>query len=517
MSTKTKKLVIVGGGTAGWLSAGIIAAKFMDQPDTIDLTLIESPDVPTIGVGEGTWPTMRSTLKAMGISETCFFRECDASFKQGSKFVGWKDGDDADFYLHPFTLPHAYSETDFYSVWKKNFSHLSFCDAATIQGQVGERHRAPKLITTPEYAGVLNYGYHLNAAKFADLLKEHCVNRLSVKHVSDTVTQVHSDEHGFIRSLSCASFGEVEGDFFIDCSGSQALLIEQHFKQPLIDVSRYSFNNSALAVQVAYASDDADIASFTSATARSAGWIWDIGLSSRCGVGYVYSAQHISDGKAEDELRSYLHARFSEAEINKGSIRKLSFTPGYREKFWHKNCVAVGMAAGFIEPLEASALALVELSANMIRDELPIHGRASMEFVEKRFNSIFTYRWQRIIEFLKLHYCISHRADTDYWIDVKSEQSVPTDLLQQLDVWQHRPPYFRDLLQTEEIFPSASYQYILYGLGFDTNGDTVSSKYLDVGCSLVDGAMKKFIKYLDVAPSNRELINDIHRHGMRTI
>lgn len=519
MSALIKKIVIVGGGTAGWLTAGILAAEYKNNPaSNIQITLVESPDVSTIGVGEGTWPSMRATLRKIGISETDLVRQCSASFKQGSKFVGWKTGAEGDVYHHPFTIPNGYLECNLVAAWQTQFSDQPFADVVSVQNYVSESGCSPKQFTTPEYAGVVNYGYHLDAGKFGELLQKHCTAQLGVKHILDHVTHVIAAPNGDIAAINTKEVGAIEGDLFIDCTGFACLLLGQHFGIPFVDKKKFSLNDSALAAQVPYPEEISPIASSTIATAQSAGWTWDIGLSSRRGVGYVYSSAHISDEQAERELRAHIAKSVGAVVAEKVSTRKLSINAGHREQFWHKNCVAVGMAAGFIEPLEASALALVELSANMIRDELPLT-RDTMELVSKRFNSIFNYRWERIVEFLKLHYVLTERHDTDYWRDMSHPDAIPEQLQQLLLLWAQRPPYFNDLIQTEEIFPSASYQYVLYGMGFKSNINNVVkiSHQINLGLSKIRDNIDKSRKYVSLLPSNRELIDHIFKHGMQKI
>jgi hypothetical protein len=516
MEKRMRQIVIVGGGSAGWLTAGILAAEHRTNTETgIQITLVESPDVSTIGVGEGTWPSMRSTLKTIGISETEFIRECSATFKQGSKFVGWKNGRADDFYYHPFTVPNGNTNADLVAAWKFNFANLSFADAMCEQSHLCESGRAPKQTTTPEYAGVLNYGYHLDAGKFGVLLQRHCTQTLGVKHVLDHVTHINSTHDGDIESIATKSSGNIAGDLFIDCSGLSCLLIGQHFQIPFVDKKEFSINDSALAIQTPYTEENSPIASPTIATAQEAGWIWDIGLSSRRGTGHVYSGAHISDEQAEKTLRAYLAKSVGAKKAEELSCRKLSIRAGHRQKFWHKNCVAVGMAAGFIEPLEASALALVELSANMISDEMPAT-REAMAVVERRFNSRFDYRWDRVIDFLKLHYALTARTDTDYWRDASNPASFTEQLKELLVLWRYRPPYFNDFTQNEEVFPSASYQYVLYGMGFDTHTRPYN-KFKDdltLGRKGIETTLSKVPKYKAGLPSNRELIEHILKNGM---
>ncbi|MCW9016217.1 MAG: tryptophan 7-halogenase, partial [Kangiellaceae bacterium] len=417
MNKSVKKVVIVGGGSAGWLTAGVIAAEHKSNTsDGLKVTLIESPDVKPIGVGEGTWPTMRETLDKIGVSETDFFKHCEASFKQGAKFAQWVTGKPDDFYYHPLVIPKGYTKTDLVYPWQPHSDKISFGDTVCYQGHLCERGLAPKQITTPEYAGVANYAYHLNAPKLGEFLKEHCTRNLGVELVVDHVESINTDDEDYIESLSTRNNGLLTGDLFIDCTGLKSLLLGKHYQIPFVEKKSILFNDSALAVQVPYPEKDSPITSHTVSTAQSAGWIWDIGLPTRRGVGYAFAGDYISDEDADKELRAYLEPSIGKSAIDKLELRKIAFKPGHREKFWHKNCVAVGMSAGFLEPLEASALVLIELAAAKISQELPAN-RAVMKITSKRYNDLFLYRWDRIIDFLKLHYILSQREDSDYWID----------------------------------------------------------------------------------------------------
>ncbi len=336
-------IVIVGGGSAGWLTAGIIAAKHNTPTDGgpgTRVVLLESPDVPNLGVGEGTWPTMRDTLRRIGVSEVDFLRSCDASFKQGSQFINWHRGE-GEYYYHPFSAPNGYPNLNQAAHWRASHSDTSFGDAVCPQGRVCNQGLAPKKPQTPEYAFVLNYGYHLNAGKFVDLLREHCVDKLGVAHQLGHVEQVLASENGDIAALQLASGETVSGNLFVDCTGFAALLIGEHYNIPFISQRDYLFNDTALAVQAEYVTDDAPIASVTKATAQTAGWIWDIALPSRRGIGHVFSSDHTTIEKAEEELAAYLKADPTLAEVQPGP-RKIEFKPGHRERFWHRNCVAVG-------------------------------------------------------------------------------------------------------------------------------------------------------------------------------
>lgn len=450
------KIIIVGGGTAGWLTAAIIAAQHNGHlPGAPELVLIESENVPTIGVGEGTWPTMRNTLSSIGLKECDVFKRCNAAFKQGGKFVNWVSGNN-DYYYHPFTVPTGYGRIDL-APYLSDITH--FATLTNFQQDVCEAGLAPRTLAEQEYQGSCNYGYHLDAAAFGELLKEKCTNDFGVTHIVDDVKRVAVSPNGEIMGLTLENQGEISGELYIDCSGMHSILLGKALNVPMVDVSAVLFNDRALAVQVPYPSDAAPLASHTIATAQNAGWIWDIGLTSRRGVGHVYSSRYLSDDEAESNLRRYIGDA-----MNTLTPRKIEFNSGYRAEFWKNNCVAVGMAAGFVEPLEATAIMLVELSARYIADNL-IPDSAATRVIAKRFNEQMHYRWQRIIDFLKLHYMLTKRQE-QYWKDHTNPETIPDSLKDDLAIWHCRGPRVEDFKSAYELFPAASYQYVIYGMGF---------------------------------------------------
>jgi hypothetical protein len=320
---------------------------------------------------------------------------------------------------------------------------------------------APRHLETPPYAGVLNYAYHLDALSLAALLRRHAIARLGVTHVADQVVGVESDPEGGIAAVVTRGHGKVEGDLFLDCSGHAALLIGDHLGVKWIDRSHLMMNDRALAVQVPVAAAS-PIASQTVGTAHEAGWIWDIGTPARRGVGCVYASRFLDDEGAERVLRAYL-ARTA-PDIDPASIapRRLAFPTGHRAEFWRANCLAVGLSAGFVEPLEASAIVMIELSLRALVDNFPA-SRGMMEVHAARFNRQFAARWDRIVDFLKLHYLLSRR-DEPYWRAQRDPATIPPGLAGLQRLWEDQPPSSYDLPLAEEIFPAASYQYVLYGM-----------------------------------------------------
>jgi flavin-dependent dehydrogenase len=507
-----RHVVVVGGGSAGWLTAAVLAAGHGGERG-LAVTLLESPDVATIGVGEGTWPSMRDTLRGIGLPETELFRRCDASFKQGSRFDGWLDGSEGDRYHHPFMLPQGHGDANLAAAWLERHADVPFADLVGPQPHLCGRNKAPKQATTPEYAAVANYGYHFDAGKFGLLLREHCTQHLGVRHVSDHMLGVESHPNGDIAALRTREQGALAGDLFIDCTGLASLLLAGHYGVGWVSQQSVLFNDSALAVQVPYASADTEIASQTIATAQPCGWVWDIGLPTRRGVGHVYSSAHADDDEIEQALRRYIVRTGGPEDI--ATPRKLGFRPGYRQSFWHRNCVAVGLSAGFVEPLEASSLALTELSAAAISEDLPAN-RSTMDIVARRFNESFRHRWERVIDFLKLHYALTRRRDSAYWREHAEPATLPDRLRGLLELWRHRAPSRRDFDRIDEVFPSASWQYVLFGMGFRPAAGAYVRR--DARPELADGFFREAAaltrRMLPALPGNRELVAHVQRHGM---
>jgi len=459
MPNRIKKIAIVGGGTAGWLSAAIIAAHHKtDHPDGIQVVLVEASDIPTVGVGEGTWPTMKNTVRSIGIKESELFAKCHAGFKQGGKFVDWVHGN-GDFYYHPFTVPLGYGRIDL-APYVSNIEE--FAVESNFQHHVCEAGLAPRSLSEGEYQSQCNYAYHLDAGAFAEILKEFCRDNLGVQHQIGTVKDAELDSAGFIKHINLNDQSKLQADLFIDCTGFSSLLLGKQLDVPFVSADQYLFNDCAIAAHMPYQNAHDPVATHTIATGQNAGWIWDIGLTHRRGVGHVYASDYLSDDEAEANLRRYLGPQAEDLQA-----RKIGFSSGHRAQFWKGNCVAVGMSAGFVEPLEATAIMLVEISARYIAENLPPNDDV-MRITRKRFNEQMDYRWSRIIDFLKLHYMLTKRTEP-YWQAHTEEDSIPDSLKEDLEMWRHRGPINSDFDSAVELFPAASYQYVMYGMGFKPN------------------------------------------------
>jgi len=467
-----KDVLIVGGGTAGWLTAAFLAKTLGIGPeaDSVRVTLVESKEIGIIGVGEGTFPSIRGTLATIGIDEARFIRECNATFKQGIKFTDWvrAPGTPAydqlrDHYFHPFSLPSQRpGGPELMHYWLQGAAPegVGFAAAATMQKRVADASHAPKRASDADFMGPLNYAYHFDAGKFAALLSTHAQS-LGVKHVLANVERVELDDDGAIAAVHTKENGALKADLYIDCTGFRAALIGDALGSKFHSVNDVLFVDRALAMQVPYERPDAPIPSYTIATAHEAGWTWDIGLHERRGIGYVYSSRHTDDARAEQVLRNYIGP--ASDQLNP---RQLKLNVGYRETHWIKNCVAVGLSGGFLEPLESSGIGLIETAAYLVSYLFPHDG--DMAPLAKTFNEMMKARSERIVDFVKMHYCLTQRTDSQFWIDNADDASITQTLRDKLAMWRSRPPHRMDFIVDLEMYPPSSWQYVLYGMEFPT-------------------------------------------------
>ena len=470
MQQPIQSILIVGGGTAGWLTAAFLARQFGTLAGGVKITLVESPEIGIIGVGEGTFPSIRRTLQRIGIPESEFLRRADASFKQGIRYDHWvrepgKPG--PDHYFHPFAAPTRRAEApELLPYWLLGAAggtraDIPFAAAGTLQKAAADASRGPKKSSDADYQGMFNYAYHFDAARFAVLLAEHG-RALGVQHLQATVERVELDpETGAIAGVHTREAGMLSAGLYIDCTGFRAALIGAALGSPWVDCKDTLFADRAVALQVPYADPRQKIASYTIATAQECGWTWDIGLQERRGVGYVYSSRYTDDTRAEEVLRRHIGPAAEGLEA-----RKLKLRVGYREACWVKNCVAIGLSGGFVEPLESSGIGLIETAAYFVGHLFPADGNTAP--AAKHFNGFMKQRYERIIDFIKLHYCLSQRQDTPFWTDNTRPETIPEHLREQLAMWKTRAPNQLDFISDVEMYPPWSWQYVLYGMEYDT-------------------------------------------------
>ncbi|MCT8003044.1 tryptophan 7-halogenase [Sphingomonas sanguinis] len=458
-----RSILIVGGGTAGWLTAAYLTRYLGGRPD-IKITLLEAPDIGAIGVGEGAFPTMRNTLRFLGIDEGHFIRAAGATFKQGIRFDDWRHAPTPERrhrYWHPFEPPFQADGVDLVAHWlsQEPSGRVPFAEAVTIQHRVAAAGRGPKQAGEGAYDGPLSYAYHFDAHRLVALLADHAV-AMGVRHLNGRLIGAARDGAGAIDHILTDHHGSLVADLYVDCTGQRAELIGGVLGEELVSVRDQLFTNRALACRLPYdeAAAGGGLPTMTVATAHPAGWSWNIGLAQGRGIGTVYSDAHMDDDTALRTLAAYLGRDPAMVEP-----RLLTFDPGYRRRPWIGNCVAIGLAGGFLEPLESTGIVLIEAAVAMLAELFPHRG--PIDAPAARFNALMTARYRTITDFLKLHYCLSRR-DEPFWRDNVHPGSISDRLRDLLAQWRYRPPGRFDFTLDVESFAYFNYQYILYGMGF---------------------------------------------------
>ena len=472
-------VIIVGGGTAGWLAASHLAKKLNSKSrGGVKVTLIESPDIPAIGVGEGTVPAIRKTLMEFGISEKELLAECEATFKQSVKFVNWRrapiDGA-SEYYHHVFDYP-VFQNLNLTPYWLMDgIQNSSYAHAVSVQAHLCDAGMGPKLPRQNEYEGFATYAYHLDATKFSNILSKNAREKFGVNHINAKIVDVVLDDSGNIAAVVTDKGEQLEADFFVDCTGFRSLLLGGKLGVPFKDRGDVLLTDHAIALQSPYSTPDQPIACHTIATAKDAGWIWDISLQSRRGLGYVYSSLHTDHQTAEDVLWQYLD---DVPEHIKRDLqpRRIKMNIGYREIFWHKNCVAIGLSQGFVEPLEATGLLMYDAMSRFLADMFP-GNVGELEASRKVFNRIVGESWDRVIDFIKLHYCLTERTDTKFWRDNRDPAHIPDTLLEKLERWKFRAPDDYDFDRKFDIFNQFNYAYVLYGMKYGTDLSSKTNRF----------------------------------------
>jgi len=437
------KVVIVGGGTAGWMAAAAFSKSF---GHTLQIELIESDEIPTVGVGEATIPPIRNFHLLLDLEEADFLRAVNGTYKLGIEFENW--GNLGERYFHPFS-GHGIDTwaAQFHHYWRRaqqqgdgtpldEFSLEAIMARAGRFGQQGGRKAA--------------YAYHFDAGQYAQLLRG-ISEGLGVTRTEGKVIDVATNaESGHIESVTLESGTVIDGDFFIDCSGFRGLLIEQTMATGWEDWSHWLRNDRAVAVQT---ESSAPPAPYTRAIARSAGWQWRIPLQHRVGNGLVFSSRFMSEDEAQKTLLDNVDGK----RINEPRI--IRFRTGRRLKQWNKNCVALGLASGFLEPLESTSIHLIHNSIIRLIKLFPSNGIEPSEV--DQFNTEVRTEIEYIRDFIIAHYHVTQRADSPYWNECR-KMSIPDSLAHKLRLFKAGGKIFRD---NNELFSEPSWVAVLVGQG----------------------------------------------------
>jgi tryptophan halogenase len=503
-----KSVVIVGGGSSGWLTAAFLQRFLNSDPERtapVRIRTVESPDIPVIGVGEATIPSLKGTIEYIGIPEAVLLKETHGTFKQAIRYQGWGNPNDADdYFYHPFDygvqqvfewMGHTWLERH------RDAKPFEFGRDLSIQCRICDHARAPWEPTRRKEFPELRYAYHLDAVLLANLLRRTATQR-GVEHVVGKVVDVALAESGDIAALLLEDGRRVEGDLFIDCTGFRSLLLGDALKEDFLPFASDLMCDRAFAVQLK--EDPAKLlAPYTKARAMKGGWAWTIELQHRHGTGYVFSSNHLTDQQAMDEfLQSVGEARL----LDTFTPRVIQMRTGRHRRAWVRNCVAIGLAAGFIEPLESTGIYLSELGVRALTECWPTH--ANRELMAAEYNARLADFYAELLDFIVFHYRVARRRDTEFWRDAAESGRVSERLRHNLELWKHRAPMAPDLGSRGTVFVHLSYQYILAGMQ-----PGIGQGYHPIGLyprvdeeAIQLGVRSKGDRYLQSLPDHREML-----------
>ncbi|MCA8901263.1 MAG: tryptophan 7-halogenase [Hyphomonas sp.] len=488
------RIVIVGGGTAGWMTAAALARFVRNGRTRIDL--VESEDIGTVGVGEATIPPIVAFNSLLGLDENEFLRETQATYKLGIEFDGWHREGSA--YMHPFgDYGRDVDGIKFYQFWlrlKASGEPVPPLEEFCLSAVAARKGRFAR--PSPDPRTVLHsmaYAFHFDAGLYATYLRRHA-ERWGARRTEGKIVGVNQNgETGFIESVTLASGQEIAGDLFIDCSGFRGLLIEGALKTGYEDWTHWLPCDRAVAVPCEATGEPIP---YTRATARRAGWQWRIPLQHRIGNGHVYCSAHETDEAARDTLLANLDGRPT------AEPRLLRFTTGRREKFWNRNCVAIGLSGGFMEPLESTSIHLIQAGISKLLALFPDKGFNPVEADE--YNRLTIMQFEQIRDFLILHYKATERTDSDFWNHVRT-MSIPDSLERKIELFRSKGRIFRF---EDELFGEANWVSVLLGQGifpsaWDPILDSLPQDQVRRQASVVHTALHQTAEQL---PTHREFI-----------
>lgn len=453
MERALKKILIVGGGTAGWMAAAAFA-RFLGKGYSI--RLIESDDIGTVGVGEATIPAIQLFNQSLGIDENEFVRATQGSFKLGIEFADWLEPGHR--YIHAFgQIGRPLGLLPFHQYWLRHHQRdatSSLWDYSPTALAAAENRFAPPQEKLGNLPSGVAYAYHFDAGLYAQFLRKYAEARGVTRTEGQIVDVSQHSGNGFIKDVTLASGEAVAGDFFIDCSGFRGLLIEQALKSGYEDWSNYLPCNRAIAVPCA---STTPLAPFTQSTAREAGWQWRIPLQHRTGNGYVYCSDFVSDAAATETLMANLDGEAL------ADPRMLHFTTGKRRKIWNKNCVALGLSSGFLEPLESTSIHLIQAGIAKLLNFFPTNGFEQADI--DAFNIQMDFEFCSIRDFIILHYKSNNRPG-EFWRQCR-EMTVPDTLRAKMELFESNGRIVRF---NDELFTELGWLQVMWGQGLRPKG-----------------------------------------------
>lgn len=446
--THLKNIVIVGGGSAGWMTAAALSSLL--APETVKITLIESDKIGTIGVGEATIPDMINFNAMLGIDEAEFLKAVNGTFKLGIEFNDW--GQIGESYIHPFgSIGVDMQGIDFHQYWlhAKAGGNPAPLQDYCMSSVAAARNKFMRPDPNPRSPlSHLRYAYHIDATLYAKYLRGYAETR-GVKRAEGKVEDVKVDsETGNITGLTMESGDLITGDFFFDCTGFRALLTEKALNVPLVDWSHWLPCDSA---QTVASERVGPLLPYTKATAKPAGWQWRIPTQHRTGNGHIYSSQYMGDDEAVDILIDGLDSKPI------GEPRKIRFKTGCRETLWNKNCIAIGLSAGFLEPLESTSLFLIQQGISRFITLFPTAEISNV--VREEYNKQMQKEFYQVRDFIILHYVTTERDDSPFWKYCRN-MSIPETLKRKIDLFSAAGRVFR---YDDELFSKESWIAVCLG------------------------------------------------------
>lgn len=477
-------IVIVGGGTAGWMTAAALSRMKAGRP--VEIVLVESEQIGTVGVGEATIPPFVNFNSLLEVDEAEMMAACQASFKLGIQFRNW--GKLGDNYIHPFGgYGYEMHGISFHHIWHRlramgDRRPIQVFNLETMAAYFGKFAREADY--TREDLPPMNYAYHIDAGRYAAYLRRYAEARGVVRREGRVADVALHPESGFVTGLTLDDGSVIAGDLFVDCSGFRGLLIEQALGTGYDDWTRWLPCDRAVALPC-QREDGSGPLPYTRATAHSAGWQWQVPLQHRNGNGHVYCSQFMGDEEAHDILVSNMAGK---PTANPNFLR---FTTGRRRKFWNRNVVALGLAAGFMEPLESTSIHLINTGINKLISTLTLEGITQAQ--EDTFNRLTGIEYERIRDFLVLHYNATSRDDSEFWNYCRTME-IPASLQEKIAIFRSNGQIFRE---QDELFTETSWAAVMMGQGIPMGGRNVmaDSAPLDTLKGEIDG-MEQSIRYL---------------------
>lgn len=469
-NTLPKRVLIVGGGTSGWMAAALFAKDWGTRG--VEISLMESTDIGTLGVGEGSTPRMRRFFKHLDIPESEWMPAANATYKCGIRFPGWSTRPGYHSYFHPFftAADSEFARPFYHNVGLRNVKKLkvpAHPDPFFVSQHLAHSRRAPTALDAIDYAS--EYAYHFDSGLLGQYLKRKAKS-WGVQHVIDTVTQVNRRENGDIASVDTKEHGAVAADLFVDCTGFAGVLIGKTMGVPFKSYLDSLFNDRAVALPTPLPGEGEGLPSETLSIAMKHGWTFTIPTSTRFGNGYIYSSAYLSEDAAEAELRELLGQH--DASV---TARHIKMRTGRRERNWVNNCLSVGLSQGFTEPLEATTLMLTQTS---IEDFMALHDGTDPEHQRHAYNEKMVAITDGVRDYIFLHYKLNTRADTDYWRDCRNAEPCSDLVAEFLRVWDKGGDIIATLSAYSQrlVYTHTSWVCMLAGMGrFPSNPKKVKA------------------------------------------